>query len=163
MKQFCVAISAAVALIGLSGSGLAEPASQVSNPSLSVEAGNKAELVVTLEDRDAIQAVVKMHVVSLNQLRADLFSQTLTQMTQGAFDSPQDLLAFFAAHNIPLLNAYSFRFTGMSLDGPVPVQHGYLVDKDGVAWNVMFGMQRIGKSEWRITSTLIERVPGLST
>ncbi|WP_319531888.1 DUF4864 domain-containing protein [uncultured Cohaesibacter sp.] len=117
-------------------------------------------LQVTDVDRKTIQFVVKLHIASLNQQRADLFSQTFTKKTQEAFESPDHMLAFFSIRYIPVVHAKAFNFDGLSLDGSVPIQHGYLTDSKGNRWRLSYGLQHIGNGDWRIISTIIEHAPG---
>ncbi len=117
-------------------------------------------LVLTKVDRAAIQFVIKMHIASLNQQRADLFHKTFTQKTQAAFESPDEMLIFFSMRYLPVVFAEDFRFTDISLDGAVPIQHGYLTDKRGKRWRLSYGLQNLGNSDWRIISSAIVYAPG---
>ena len=117
-------------------------------------------LVLTKVDRAAIHFVIKMHIASLNQQRADLFHKTFTQKTQAAFESPDEMLIFFSMRYLPVVFAKDFRFSDISLDGAVPIQHGYLTDKRGKRWRLSYGLQNLGNSDWRIISSAIVYAPG---
>ena len=117
-------------------------------------------LVLTKVDRAAIQFVVKMHIASLNQQRADLFHKTFTQKTQSAFNSPDEMLVFFTLRYLPIVFAEDFRFASINLEGKVPVQHGYLTDKRGKRWRVSYGLQHLGDGDWRIISSALVLAPG---
>ncbi|TLP49105.1 MULTISPECIES: DUF4864 domain-containing protein [Cohaesibacter] len=117
-------------------------------------------LVLTKVDRAAIQFVVKMHIASLNQQRADLFHKTFTKKTQAAFNSPDEMLIFFSIRYLPVVFAEDFRFSDISLDGSVPIQHGYLTDRRGKRWRLSYGLQNLGDSDWRIISSAIVFAPG---
>ncbi|WP_157747779.1 DUF4864 domain-containing protein [Cohaesibacter sp. ES.047] len=127
------------------------------------EQSDAERLQVANVDRKTIKFVVKLHIASLNQQRADLFSQTFTKKTQEAFESPGHMLAFFSIRYIPVVHAKSFDFDGLDLEGKVPVQHGYLTDSKGNRWRLSYGLQHIGNGDWRIISTIIEHAPGNPT
>ena len=166
MKHFLVGVAlflAASVSIPAQSAELRSPEYPVKSAQ-SVRAADMTEALALSElDRKSIRFVVKMHVASLSQQRADLFSLTLTDQTQHAFDTADQMLVFFSLRNIPILMAHRFRFEGLSLDGPVPVQHGYLIDKKGNAWRVSYGLQQLGDADWRIIFSVIEHAPGNMT
>ena len=178
LRTMRIAICAIGCILGLAvalpSTSLAEQTGQVigeqvaQKPEMDHAAkGNQAVkadlLVLSKVDRTAIQLVIKLHIASLNQQRADLFQQTFTQKTQDAFDSPNDMLVFFTIRYLPVIFAEDFRFSGLSLDGKVPVQHGYLTDKRGKRWRLSYGLQHLGDGDWRIISSALSLAPGEPT
>ena len=150
----------ALTVVPVVGAEQSVPPQSAQPASVVPETNKTSKLHVNDYDRETIQFVVKMHIASLSQQRADLFSKTFTEKTQEAFETPEEMLIFFSLRYIPVVFAKTFHFDGLSLDGAVPVQHGYLVDKRGKRWRLSYGFQHMGEGDWRIISTVIELATG---
>ena len=81
MKHSIVGAAMSIAALAVSpaiAAGPAIPTSPAQEASAHASLGEKERLQVTKIDRQSIQFVVKMHIASLSQQRADLFSKTFT-------------------------------------------------------------------------------------